>query len=897
GIKERGINAWTGACTGNVIINNYIGVDKNGTVAVPNLNEGIYVNTGTDFGGSKIGGSTSDSVNVISGNGTNGINLNTSANCRIRGNFIGVSVTGNVAIGNGNFGIIMNTCNGTRIGDAVTGAGNIISGNSWDGIYVISSTDCIIKGNMIGMGANGTSLIPNSAGVNVLTNSHRVVIGGTTAVERNIVSGNNATGIKITDSNNGIVAGNYIGLDATGNTKAANQGNGIYLFNAQITTIGGAVAGAGNVVSGNLWDGIYISGSNDCLVKGNILGLGADGTTAIANPSFQDMVKLLNRSLRTIIGGKTSAERNIISSSGSAGISMLEASDYTLVEGNYIGLDNTGLLPRGNTYAGIYMDSCKYVTIGGTTVKSRNIISANTDNGISVYHKSYHATIKGNFIGVDMNGAGSVAMGNHQQGIFFNTNSDTCMVGGSTLAERNVCSQNGDHISPNGSGTTGDGIRVVASNAITIKGNWCGTDSTGLVKMGNVWAGISLNEADGCIVGGIGQYERNIAAGNLNEGIYFRNATNTKLINNYVGVGADGVTQIGNEDFGINIRNTVPLFSHNNVIGGTGAYANVIAYNRSSISPLAPGVYVDSAATKNEITFNKIYCNGGIGIQLYKTANESVPVPVVTSTSANTISGTGVTGDSIHIYNNIKVGGDCDCEGEVYIGKVIVTGGAWSLTHGLGLTQSQADRLTATQTTPNKSTSQFSICNNPLPVQLLYLNAYLTNDNEVLITWETASEKDNQYFIIQRKGEDGSFYDIGVVPGKGTLDNLSSYVYTDGTPLPGNNYYRLKQVDKNGEFTYSGIRIVAFEDNIISIYPNPVKDQFTIRYSDAVTIEDISITDILGRIVFESRDNISDKGSSTIHVHVNNLATGAYFVHIKKKNDLPFVQKILIGND
>src|SRR6478735_2551374 len=75
GIRERGISIWTGICTGNVIINNYIGVNKNGTLALSNLNEGIFVNPGVDFSNSKIGGVTPDSANVVSGNNSSGINL------------------------------------------------------------------------------------------------------------------------------------------------------------------------------------------------------------------------------------------------------------------------------------------------------------------------------------------------------------------------------------------------------------------------------------------------------------------------------------------------------------------------------------------------------------------------------------------------------------------------------------------------------------------------------------------------------------------------------------------------------------------------------------------------------------------------------------------------------
>jgi endoglucanase Acf2 len=197
---------------------------------------------------------------------------------------------------------------------------------------------------------------------------------------------------------------------------------------------------------------------------------------------------------------------------------------------------------------------------------------------------------------------------------------------------------------------------------------------------------------------------------------------------------------------------------------------------------------------------------------------------------------------------------------------------------------------------PLDTTITYKVCPVSLPVQWLDFNAE-RNGQQVMITWETASEKDNQYLVIQRKGEDGSFQDIGVVVGKGTVNNLSSYTFADPTPNYGDNYYRLKQVDVNGKFTYSVMKDVVFGDNTISIYPNPVKDQLVIRCNGTTTIDDISITDILGRVVFESTENYSMKNTSTIQLNLSVLASGAYFVYVKRENEEPFVQKILINHD
>ena len=126
-------------------------------------------------------------------------------------------------------------------------------------------------------------------GITIDTTSYDT-IGGTTAAARNIISANGAKGIHfIFGTNSGIVVeGNYIGTDVTGTQPLGNNANGIDMFaNASDNTIGGTVAGAGNVIAANNGQGIEVfgGGSPNNLIQGNFIGTNATGTAPWGTPA------------------------------------------------------------------------------------------------------------------------------------------------------------------------------------------------------------------------------------------------------------------------------------------------------------------------------------------------------------------------------------------------------------------------------------------------------------------------------------------------------------------------------------------------------------------------------------------------------------------------------------
>src|SRR5262249_10945329 len=147
----------------------------------------------------------------------------------------------------------------------------------------ILAEGCVVQGNLIGTDVTSGRALGNLGnGVRV---SDLSTIGGTVAGARNVISGNQGDGILIARAVTGTrVEGNYIGTDVTGTHALGNLGNGVTLSSAgRDNTIGGTDAGAGNVISGNAYYGVQIFLSNGNRVQGNYIGTNATGTAAVRN--------------------------------------------------------------------------------------------------------------------------------------------------------------------------------------------------------------------------------------------------------------------------------------------------------------------------------------------------------------------------------------------------------------------------------------------------------------------------------------------------------------------------------------------------------------------------------------------------------------------------------------
>ncbi|NUQ63136.1 MAG: right-handed parallel beta-helix repeat-containing protein [Pirellulales bacterium] len=225
-----------------------------------------------------VGGSGGGLSNIIAGKGSGmGVALRYgSHHAQIVGNYIGTTDRGLTSSG-GAYGVYArgwatepNTVSDCTIRD------NIISGNSQAGIWINVAKGCQILGNTIGLDANGNPL-PNGDGIRLqgvdATNTAQATIGGADPASANVISGNTDSGIVITsNSKNNRIEGNYIGTDKTG-IQARPNGWGIIVY-TESNTIGSP--GAGNIIAGNLRNGLALS-SNGNLVQANCIGTNPAG--------------------------------------------------------------------------------------------------------------------------------------------------------------------------------------------------------------------------------------------------------------------------------------------------------------------------------------------------------------------------------------------------------------------------------------------------------------------------------------------------------------------------------------------------------------------------------------------------------------------------------------------
>jgi CSLREA domain-containing protein len=496
----------------NAIRLSRIGTSPDGTFPEPNSGAGILV-IGDD---NLIGGTRDSDRNVISGNGFDGIFVGEAAGTRIAGNLIGTDPSGTTAIPNGIGVDVAESASDTTVGGTEPGTGNVISGNDAVGV---SASDGRVVGNLIGLDSTGTAALPNErAGVEALA---PIQIGGRSEAERNVISGNALAELELRAA--ATVEGNWIGLAADGSElpSAAAAFVGVLLRSGDGATIGGTSSGAANVIAGNGAAVESLGPASDFVVQGNLIGLAPDGTTPVATGTGirigedttgarvggvedgagntvtsadtgiavagdgtrvegntvgldangnadglrETGISVAETAEGTTIGSDGSGARNTISDL-LFGIELEEGSAGTVVERNFIGTDRDGMEERPNEI-GVLVRERADVRIGGARPAQRNVISGNTEAGLSARVVTGHAVVEGNYFGVGADG--TTALGNGE-GIVLGgpgpvapapASDDGFVVGGTAAGAGNRIAHN-----------RGDGVRVFhTTGGVTILGN------------------------------------------------------------------------------------------------------------------------------------------------------------------------------------------------------------------------------------------------------------------------------------------------------------------------------------------------------------------------------------------------------------------------------------------
>ena len=159
----------------------------------------------------------------------------------------------------------------------------------------------------------------------------------------------------------------------------------------------------------------------------------------------------------------------------------------------------------------------------------------------------------------------------------------------------------------------------------------------------------------------------------------------------------------------------------------------------------------------------------------------------------------------------------------------------------------------------------------PLPVEFTHFTV-AAKGAQTQLDFATASEINNDYFEAQRSSNGRDWEIIGKIEGAGTTQQEQKYSFADRQPLPGMNYYRLRQVDYDGQFEYSSIVSIIMEAVLgeISIHPNPVQDNLQINIPPATT--DLIIIDQTGRMIH--RQKLS--GQADVEIQAQTFLSGTY---------------------
>ncbi len=711
GGSSDGIEIDNAGANHNQIYGNYIGTNYDGTAIIANARHGVVIYDGVQ--GTEVGGTGVGQGNIISGNAGSGVLIDgngvaTTTNNAIASNYIGTDVTGLIDLGNAGHGVqVFGSASGNTIGGTSSAHRNVISGNTGDGINS-SGHNLTIAANYIGSNASGTGEIANSGDGIDLNGGTNTTIGGTTAAERNVISGNDGFGVYMNSATSGnYVLNNYIGTDATGATDIANL-DGIWVDGSSGNFIG--QAGDGNLVSGNEFYGIVLDGfgANNNWVQANYIGTDAAGTAAVANHA--DGVYITNGAHDNLIGGTVAAAGNLISGNVGNGIRISGAtSNANTISYNSIGTDLTGTFDLGNLGSGIYLAG------GDANVIRDNLISGNDLYGINLASSDVtNSIIAGNTIGLNAAGTASLFNGSHAINV---SSASGTMIGGSVAADRNVINANypGDYA-----------INVSSATNTDITGNYIGTDALGTTALESGSFAINISNSSTTQVGGPAAGEENVIGGYGVVGVRVTSGGAT-IQGNYIGT--DKLASVNLAAGGLY---GVGLFSASGVlVGGPGSTdGNVIANHTT-------GIHVTGTGTGNSFRRNRIFNNSGLGIDLKGdgvTANDAGDGDGISPAEPNelmnfpiiydiTISGGNVTitgearpGATVEFF---QAADDGNTHGEAaeFIGSGVVAGATpgtidatarqFSFVFSVG-SLTTSDSVTATATDASNNTSEFA---------------------------------------------------------------------------------------------------------------------------------------------------------------------------------------------
>jgi uncharacterized repeat protein (TIGR01451 family) len=318
----------------NLVVGNFVGTDSNG-VEAPSRAAGAAPQTGISIesNGNTIGGGSPAARNLISGNNQAGILIQGGASSnQVLGNLIGTTRSGLAALGNG-IGVFIVSGSGNSIGGTGAGEGNVISANMLSGVRIAPAGgfDAVannrVAGNTIGLMVDGSGVLGNGNGLYIAAAG--TTVGGSAAGAGNLISGNAGGGIGLFNATGSVIQQNKIGTGIGGMGSRANGEVGIAIAGGSNNVVGGTSPQTRNLISGNAGHGVLLSSPGaGTVVRGNWIGLKADGTTPLGNAGSG--VRIVSASGELTIGGTIPPEGNVIAFNGNGGVVVESGTGATI---------------------------------------------------------------------------------------------------------------------------------------------------------------------------------------------------------------------------------------------------------------------------------------------------------------------------------------------------------------------------------------------------------------------------------------------------------------------------------------------------------------------------------------------------------------------------------------
>ena len=646
-----------------------------------------------------------------------------------------------------------------------------------------------------------------------------------------------------------------------------------------------------NSISFSSGAGAFLLSGNAFTIKGGVSAITANNTTGTMTIGNNISFSTAAPTITTTSGGTLNLTGNIDNGgyiitttcdgtstlsgilSGSGGLTKSGSGTLTLSGTNtYTGLTtvSTGILKLNNT-------ASLGTTAAGTTVTSGAVIDLNGVN----YSTTEALTINGTGIST----GGALINSNVSPATF----AGTITLGLPTkITTTNQITISGDILSSTFNiDKAGTNSLLFANNSVSVKDL---TISEGTIDAGtsnlNIYGNFTnsgIFTPNNCTVSLMGTLNQVIPA------VTFKSIT----LNNSAGASLSG---------NISVNGTLTLSSG---ILTTGVYSIDLGSTGSIVEATpnakAPTSYVTGAVKATRILMQNINNTfGGIGVELTEAnlTNNSTEVIRTTGTACTGNGKTGIlryftitpftdaglNGTMVFHYFDNEIVGHTEADMKLY--KSEDNRAHWLLQNASRIDVSNNKLTLSLISSFSDWTGSDSVTHN-LPIVLTKFNAYKKSEL-VELSWETASETNNDYFTLEKSMDGENWNTLYTCNGAGTSTKVHNYLFTDEEPFNGTNYYRLKQTDFNGDFAYSKIESVELKNDSVTFitYPNPAYlEELTIIVKGiCVETATISIEDLSGRSMCSGSVEISKSPIKIKLSDLCNLQPGTYFITIKGKN-------------